>query len=196
MEKAAALDSTSPQTRAFLFMMIIDSIILYSSLFHLTHSFMTLVSFLLTAWGQAKSQSGKQLGTAETRITSNLNERDRVDDDDEEVSTSELRIVLGRLGTSWNGHKQLRVRADDITAMFEEQEPSVVEAKEAFDVFDENGDGFIDAGELRRVLFCRLGCSQASSENNCKEMIRAFDENGDGLVDFHEFLKLVNTSFA
>ncbi|CAN0896008.1 Probable calcium-binding protein CML45 [Linum grandiflorum] len=155
---------------------------------------------LWTVLSQLKSQRC-QLGTITTNlhltpescsIPSNLNERD------EGVNISDLRTVLGILGTNWHGEEKLQERtvtADDITSMFEEQEPSVVEAKEAFDVFDENGDGFIDARELRRLL-SRLGFHQASSEANCTEMIRAYDQNGDGLVDFHEFMKLLGNSFA
>ncbi|OWM65289.1 probable calcium-binding protein CML30 [Punica granatum] len=86
------------------------------------------------------------------------------------------------------------VGAQEIEQLFEEQEPSLGEVKEAFDVFDKNRDGFIDAGELRVVLWA-LGLSEVS-EADCQRLIRAFDENRDGRIDFREFTKLVEKSFC
>ena len=79
--------------------------------------------------------------------------------------------------------------------MFEDQEPSLEEVKQAFDVFDENKDGFIDARELQRVLYI-LGLKEARELENCKKMIRNFDENQDGRIDFNEFVKIMENSFC
>lgn len=84
---------------------------------------------------------------------------------------------------------------DEISSLFEESEPSLVEVKEAFDVFDENRDGFIDAKELQRVL-CILGLKEGSELENCRKMIRNYDINGDGRIDFNEFLKFMETTFC
>ncbi|CAL0312234.1 unnamed protein product [Lupinus luteus] len=72
-----------------------------------------------------------------------------------------------------------------------EKEPSLEEVKEAFNVFDENKDGFIEAKELQRVLRI-LGL-----ENNlmqCQRMINVVDQNGDGQIDQNEFEKLIENS--
>ncbi|EXB38568.1 putative calcium-binding protein CML45 [Morus notabilis] len=74
-----------------------------------------------------------------------------------------------------------------------EEEVSLEEVREAFDVFDENKDGFIDAGEVQRVL-CALG-SVETSEKDCKSMIKAFDRDGDEKIDFKEFVKIMEDSF-
>ncbi|KAK9188953.1 hypothetical protein WN944_020358 [Citrus x changshan-huyou] len=79
--------------------------------------------------------------------------------------------------------------------LFEEKEPSLEEVKDAFDVFDENKDGFIDALELQRVL-CILGMKEGFQLENCKKMIKTFDENGDGSIDFKEFVKFMESSFV
>uniref|UniRef100_A0A7N0TNH5 EF-hand domain-containing protein n=1 Tax=Kalanchoe fedtschenkoi TaxID=63787 RepID=A0A7N0TNH5_KALFE len=63
------------------------------------------------------------------------------------------------------------------------------EVKMSFEVFDENGDGFIDCGELRSVL-CKIGF-EGFSEMDCGEMISKFDEDGDGLIGIHEFEKVL-----
>ncbi|XP_028798688.1 probable calcium-binding protein CML45 [Neltuma alba] len=80
---------------------------------------------------------------------------------------------------------------EEIEALFE-KEPSFEELKDAFEVFDENGDGFIEARELQRVLK-RLGMQRDHQE--CWRMIRAFDLNGDGLIDRPEFVKFMEQSF-
>ena len=83
-----------------------------------------------------------------------------------------------------------------LLASFEEEEPSLGEVRAAFDVFDVNGDGFIDAGELQRVL-CSLGLVEEGPEvENCQRMTSAFDENQDGLIDFCEFVKLMEKCFC
>ena len=60
------------------------------------------------------------------------------------------------------------------------------EMREAFKVFDVDGDGFISAAELQEVLK-KLGLPEASSMANVKEMICNVDRDRDGRVDFSEF---------
>ncbi|KAL6960780.1 hypothetical protein U1Q18_038543 [Sarracenia purpurea var. burkii] len=88
-----------------------------------------------------------------------------------------------------------RLGSDEISNLFGEKEPSLEEVKEAFDVFDENKDGFIDAQELQRIL-CGLGFKDELEMKNCKRMINAFDDNGDGRIDFGEFVKLMESTFC
>lgn len=80
----------------------------------------------------------------------------------------------------------------EISNMFENG-VSLEEVEEAFNVFDENKDGFIEAVELQRVLGC-LGFQRDFVE--CQKMINAVDENGDELIDYYEFVKLMEQSFS
>ncbi|ESW09146.1 hypothetical protein PHAVU_009G104200 [Phaseolus vulgaris] len=57
---------------------------------------------------------------------------------------------------------------------------------EAFKIFDEDGDGYIDAMELKRVLDC-LGLDQGWDMNAIEKMVKVADLNFDGKVDFDEF---------
>ncbi|CAL5212949.1 unnamed protein product [Lathyrus oleraceus] len=79
----------------------------------------------------------------------------------------------------------------EISNMFENG-VSLEEVEEAFNVFDENKDGFIEAVELQRVLCC-LGFQRDFVE--CQKMINAVDQNGDELIDRYEFMKLMEQSF-
>ncbi|XVF60561.1 hypothetical protein PTKIN_Ptkin08bG0057900 [Pterospermum kingtungense] len=85
--------------------------------------------------------------------------------------------------------------SDELSRLFDEEEPSLEEVKQAFDVFDVNKDAFIDAEELQRVLAV-LGLKEASKLDNCKKMIKTFDQNGDSRIDFQEFVKIMENSFC
>jgi len=80
--------------------------------------------------------------------------------------------------------------SNELSELFDENEPSLEEVKMAFDVFDENKDGFIDAKELQRVM-CILGLKEGLEVKNCQKMIKNFDENQDGRIDFTEFVKIM-----
>lgn len=64
--------------------------------------------------------------------------------------------------------------------------------KEAFDVFDGDGDGLITVEELGRVLRS-LGLKEGSKVEDCKEMIKKVDVDGDGMVNFDEFKRMMMT---
>lgn len=118
--------------------------------------------------------------------------------EDDNMCREDVEMVMGKLGIFCNPESeklQERLGFNELSGLFEEKEPSLEEVKEAFYVFDENRDGFIDARELQRVL-CVLGLSEGSRLEDCKRMIRDFDENGDGRIDFNEFVKFMENSFC
>nr|GLL22186.1 probable calcium-binding protein CML47 [Ipomoea trifida] len=86
-----------------------------------------------------------------------------------------------------------RVCLEEVSHLFDESEPSFEEIKETFDMFDEDGDGYIDEKDLGELLF-RMGFCEFS-QRDCRGMIKAFDENKDGRIDIGEFLKLMEDSF-
>ncbi|KAG9128873.1 hypothetical protein Leryth_009651 [Lithospermum erythrorhizon] len=62
--------------------------------------------------------------------------------------------------------------------------------REAFKVFDRNGDGFITVEELKSVL-ASLGLKQGRTVEDCRKMILKVDVDGDGMVNFNEFRKMM-----
>ena len=55
------------------------------------------------------------------------------------------------------------------------------EIKDAFRVFDKNGDGMISAHELKQVM-ANLG--EKLTDEELDEMMREADTNGDGHIDY------------
>ncbi|KAM0983885.1 hypothetical protein ACFX2J_011318 [Malus domestica] len=114
--------------------------------------------------------------------------------------TEEVKTVMDRLGLTCYDAQGDDIQGgvgaeEELSRLFDEEEPSLEEVKEAFDVFDENKDGFIDAAELQRVLYI-LGLEDGFGLDECRRMIEAVDTNGDGLIDFDEFVKHIEDSFC
>ena len=62
------------------------------------------------------------------------------------------------------------------------------EIKEAFKVFDKDGNGTISAAELRHVM-TNLG--EKLTDQEVDEMIREADVDGDGQINYEEFVKMM-----
>ncbi|KAJ1724025.1 hypothetical protein LPJ53_001662 [Coemansia erecta] len=81
--------------------------------------------------------------------------------------------------------KDKKDKKDDSITVSEER---AAEYREAFSVFDTNGDGYITAEELGKAMRS-LGYSP--TEINLRDMINEVDRDGNGKVDFSEFLTLM-----
>ncbi|XP_029654215.2 squidulin [Octopus sinensis] len=63
------------------------------------------------------------------------------------------------------------------------------EMKEAFKVFDKDGNGLITATELRQVM---LSFSEEKlTEGELEDMMKEADMDGDGMVSYEEFVKMI-----
>lgn len=101
-----------------------------------------------------------------------------------------MKMIMERLGMFWDRDDKTQVIvSEDIIDLFEEEEPSLDEVKEAFGAFDRNKDGFIDANELQSAL-CEMGYLRIS-ESDCRRMIDGYDVDKDEKISFREFLKLM-----
>ncbi|TPX44814.1 hypothetical protein SeMB42_g03515 [Synchytrium endobioticum] len=67
------------------------------------------------------------------------------------------------------------------------------EIREAFDLFDTDGSGTIDAKELK-VAMRALGFEPKKEE--IRKMIAEIDKNGSGAIDFAEFLELMASKMS
>lgn len=62
--------------------------------------------------------------------------------------------------------------------------------RDAFNVFDQDGDGFITVEELKSVMGS-LGLKQGKTLEDCKKMIVQVDVDGDGRINYKEFLQMM-----
>ena len=67
-------------------------------------------------------------------------------------------------------------------------EEQIEELREAFTLFDKDGDGTITVGELGTVIRS-LGVEP--SEEELQQMLDDADADGNGIIDFPEFLTLM-----
>ncbi|GLJ54714.1 hypothetical protein SUGI_1175330 [Cryptomeria japonica] len=67
-------------------------------------------------------------------------------------------------------------------------EDQIAEFKEAFGLFDKDGDGSITTNELGTVM---RSLGQNPTEAELRDMISEVDADGNGTIDFPEFLNLM-----
>ncbi|XP_013400682.1 calmodulin-A isoform X3 [Lingula anatina] len=67
-------------------------------------------------------------------------------------------------------------------------EEQIAEFKEAFSLFDKDGDGTITTSELGTVM---RSLGQNPTEAELQDMINEVDEDGNGTIDFEEFLQMM-----
>ncbi|XP_022751934.1 probable calcium-binding protein CML45 [Durio zibethinus] len=189
---------TSSGNSNYIQFLLVDMIMLSHSLTF----YNSIKSFFSRYWSFPQSQH--EHGSSKTSGWVN---NQNVDHSSKEVSSTQkkedggrvyrkdVEELMGKLGLFCSQEsKKLNESfgSDELSRLFEE-EPSLEEVKQAFEVFDENKDGFIDAEELQRVLRI-LGLKEGLE--NCNKMIKTFDEDGDGRIDFQEFVKFMENSFC
>lgn len=164
------------------------------------NGFLSILFFSLQSLGNWVSRNWKSCGTKKPRSYSspepqNHNLNLNFIQHGVRLCKEEVIVVMQKLGMSVerDGDGIEDFGEQEITQMSENEVISVEEVKEAFNVFDENKDGFIDAADLQRVLF-RLGLERDFVQ--CQKMINGIDQNGDELIDHNEFFMLMEQSFC
>ena len=105
------------------------------------------------------------------------------------VSPGVLVKVSGSLSSVEKGVICLWVFETDYTCWYAIKS----ELREAFNVFDKDGNGTISEDELRQVMH-NLG--EKLTDEDIKAMMREADTDGDGEVNFEEFVQMMSFSFA
>ncbi|XP_074580765.1 putative calcium-binding protein CML46 [Curcuma longa] len=114
------------------------------------------------------------------------------------LQRGDLGLILWRMGLAQSPEGEVSEEMDLevlLPDLFTEDEPSWEELRQAFSVFDENGDGFIDDLELRKVLR-ELGIGEGLEVDACRRMIRAQDRDGDGRIDFSDFVRFLEVGLC
>lgn len=128
---------------------------------------------------------------------------------DGKISADELGCVLRSLGLEYkqeevdemiknaDTNENGSVEYDEFLVMmqkFSQCPPNLAsmdeKTREAFRVFDLDGNGYIDKNELRHVMK-RLG--ETLSDDDVKEMFQEADINNDGQIDLDEFRTLLGS---
>ena len=124
-------------------------------------------------------------------------------DGDGAITTKELGVVMRSLGQCPT-EAELQDMVDDVdidgsgTIEFHEfltmmsqhmKETSLEdELKEAFRVFDKDGNGYISAAELKYVM---MNLGEKLSDEEVTELINEADTDGDGQIGFVEFMAIM-----
>ncbi|CAH3167554.1 unnamed protein product [Pocillopora meandrina] len=88
---------------------------------------------------------------------------------------------------------QMKSSAGDIIQKRGSLDRAEEENREAFDLFDTDGSGTIDAKELK-VAMRALGFEPKKEE--IKKMISDIDKDGSGTIDFNEFLQMMTAKMS
>jgi|ERR1712013_116964 len=65
------------------------------------------------------------------------------------------------------------------------------EIREAFRVFDVDGNGFISRTELRHVM---MNLGEKMTEDECNSLVDEADIDGDGQINYEEFCAMMNSA--
>ncbi|XP_031262859.1 calmodulin-like protein 2 [Pistacia vera] len=115
-------------------------------------------------------------------------------EDNGKIKKEKARRVVEKLGliygeeekSSFDLPGEEEVPVEEALGELEDEKKRNELLREAFKIFDEDGNGYIEATELKRVLEC-LGLDKGWNISEIEKMLKVVDLNLDGKVDFGEF---------
>ncbi|KAL5204272.1 hypothetical protein ABZP36_009143 [Zizania latifolia] len=120
------------------------------------------------------------------------------DDGMTELTHEDAEDVMRRIGLEYDQARTVACMETGLSCMpqlFDDDEPSLQEVKQAFSVFDEDNDGYMDALDLCRVIR-NLGLQEGVEVSECEQMIAKYDMNRDRRIDVKEFTRVLEASFC
>jgi EF-hand domain pair len=113
--------------------------------------------------------------------------------EDIEVSYDDVNVAMKRLGIIIDNKGQNNSLIKEVNVILEKKLASVEDLKEAFEVFDNDRDGFITPTKLW-ILMEKLGLIAEMRYEDCDKMIRVYDMDGDGKISFNEFKHMMENA--
>ncbi|KAK4321419.1 hypothetical protein Pmani_007774, partial [Petrolisthes manimaculis] len=107
------------------------------------------------------------------------------------ISEKHLQEVIAETDEDGSGQLEFEEFAE-LAAKFlieEDQEALQTELKEAFRIYDREGNGYISVNTLKEILR-ELDSRLTEDDLDC--IIEEIDEDGSGTIDFNEFMKMMN----
>ncbi|KAF8652894.1 hypothetical protein AX16_004082 [Volvariella volvacea WC 439] len=104
-------------------------------------------------------------------------------------SETELQTMIGEVDKDKSGSIDFSEFLDMMAAKRSHDEGED-ELKQAFKVFDKDGNGKISRQELKEVM---LSLGEKLTEEEINEMIREADDDGNGEIEYNEFVKIMTS---
>ena len=133
-------------------------------------------------------------------------------DGDGSISTKELRNVMRNIGekptragldalmTEFDTDQDGRISFSEFLVMIANimgEQESEKEVREAFQLLDADGNGFLTSAEVHEVISSLEFRGKAKpSEEEVDDIIRKADTDGDGRINYEEFVKLWASEFG
>ncbi|KAE8812352.1 putative calcium-binding protein CML45 [Hordeum vulgare] len=127
-----------------------------------------------------------------TYATSSVPCCEDADADAEEMRKEEVEAIMARIGLGVTGAGEgLRASMghNEVSQLFDAEEPSFAEVRRAFAVFDGDADGFIGAADLQGAL-TRLGFPDVDSAA-CEATISSSCGSTDGRMNLFQFVRFL-----
>jgi len=105
----------------------------------------------------------------------------------QEPTEGELNDMINEVDANGNGTIDFEEFLEMMARKMKETD-TAEEIRQAFRVFDKDGNGFISSAELRHVM-TNLG--ERLTDEEVEEMIREADCDGDGQINYEEFVYMM-----
>ncbi|XP_033728846.1 calmodulin-like [Pecten maximus] len=107
----------------------------------------------------------------------------------ENPSTREIREIVDAADLNRNGTIEFEEFVEMVAERLKDFD-AVSEMKEAFEVFDRDGDGFLDRDDIRKAM---SGLGVSLTEPEVTEMMEVADTDKDGRLNYKEFVAMLTS---